>query len=100
MKNVVYLHLRRNNYNVFIGKLGNKEIDFMAELNGERIYYQVTYMLFDQKTIDREFGNLLSIDDHYPKSQIRNPKSLQQPLCFQITYYFRHGGFPRLLNDI
>jgi hypothetical protein len=39
----------------------------MAELNGERIYYQVTYMLFDQKTIDREFGNLLSIDDHYPK---------------------------------
>jgi predicted AAA+ superfamily ATPase len=67
MENVVYLHLRRRNYNVFVGKLGNKEIDFMAELNGERIYFQVTYMLFDQKTIDREFGNLLSIDDHYPK---------------------------------
>jgi uncharacterized protein len=39
----------------------------MAELNGERIYYQVTYMLFNQKTIDREFGNLRSINDHYPK---------------------------------
>jgi hypothetical protein len=67
MENVVYLHLRRKNYNVFVGRLGDKEIDFMAELNGERIYYQVTYMLFDQKTIDREFGNLMSINDHYPK---------------------------------
>jgi hypothetical protein len=67
MENVVYLHLRRKNYNVYVGKLGNKEIDFMAELNGERIYFQVTYMLFDKKTIDREFGNLMSIDDHYPK---------------------------------
>ena len=67
MENVVYLHLRRKNYNVYVGRLGNKEIDFMAELNGERIYFQVTYMLFDQKTIDREFGNLMSIDDHYPK---------------------------------
>ena len=67
MENVVYLHLRRKNYNVYVGKLGDKEIDFMAELNGERIYFQVTYMLFDQKTIDREFGNLMSINDHYPK---------------------------------
>jgi hypothetical protein len=67
MENVVYLHLRRKNYKVYVGKLGDKEIDFMAELNGERIYFQVTYMLFDQKTIDREFGNLMSINDHYPK---------------------------------
>jgi predicted AAA+ superfamily ATPase len=67
MENVVYLHLRRKNYKVYIGKLGDKEIDFMAELNGERIYFQVTYMLFDQKTIDREFGNLMAINDHYPK---------------------------------
>ena len=50
-----------------VGKIGDKVIDFMAERNGERIYLQVTYMLFDQKTIDREFGNLMSIDDNYPK---------------------------------
>jgi predicted AAA+ superfamily ATPase len=67
MENVVYLHLRRNNYNVFIGKIGDKEIDFIAERNGERVYVQVAYMLFDQKTIDREFGNLLSIEDNYSK---------------------------------
>lgn len=67
MENAVYLELKRNNFNVFVGKIGDKEIDFMAERNGERIYLQVTYMLFDQKTIDREFGNLMSIDDNYPK---------------------------------
>lgn len=70
MENVVYLHLKRNNYNVFVGKIGDKEIDFMAERNGERIYYQVTYMLVDQKTIDREFGNLMAINDNYPKCVI------------------------------
>jgi hypothetical protein len=67
MENVIFLHLKRNNYNVFVGRTGNKEIDFMAEKNGDRIYLQVAYMLSDQKTIDREFGNLMSIDDHYPK---------------------------------
>lgn len=67
MENVVFLHLKRNNYNVFVGKSGDKEIDFLAEKDGERVYFQVTYMLFDQQTIDREFGNLLSVSDHYPK---------------------------------
>lgn len=67
MENAVYLQLKRNNFNVFVGKIGDKEIDFMAERNGERIYLQVSYMLFDQKTIDQEFGNLMSIDDNYPK---------------------------------
>ncbi len=67
MENVVYLHLRRNGYTVFIGQFGQKEVDFMAEKNGERLYIQVTYMLIDQQTIDREFGNLMLIDDHYPK---------------------------------
>jgi hypothetical protein len=47
--------------------LAHKEIDFMAEKDGERIYIQVAYMLTDQNTINREFGNLLSIDDQYPK---------------------------------
>jgi hypothetical protein len=67
MENVVYLHLIRNNYTVYIGKAGTREIDFMAEKQGERIYLQVTYMLYDQKTIDREFGNLMAINDNYPK---------------------------------
>jgi predicted AAA+ superfamily ATPase len=67
MENAVYMHLLRSGYRVFIGKNGDQEIDFMAEKDGERKYIQVAYMLFDQKTIDREFGNLMLIQDNYPK---------------------------------
>ena len=67
MENVVYLHLLRNGYRVFVGIKGNKEIDFMAEKNDERLYIQVAYMLVDDQTIQREFGNLIAIDDNYPK---------------------------------
>ena len=67
MENVVYLDLKRKGYAVFVGQIGQKEIDFMAEKNGERLYVQVAYMLTDQQTIDREFGNLLLIADNYPK---------------------------------
>lgn len=67
MENVVYLHLLRNGHRVFVGINGNKEIDFMAEKNDERLYIQVAYMLVDDQTIQREFGNLMAIDDNYPK---------------------------------
>lgn len=67
MENVVYLHLVRNGYRVFVGINGNKEIDFMAEKDDERLYIQVAYMLTDDQTIQREFGNLLAIDDNYSK---------------------------------
>lgn len=67
MENVVYMHLRRMGYTVYVGKKENKEIDFIADRNGERLYVQVAYMLLDQTTIDREFGNLMEIEDHYPK---------------------------------
>ncbi|WP_285055475.1 hypothetical protein [Pedobacter ginsengisoli] len=39
----------------------------MAEKNGERLYIQVSYLLYDKKTIEREFGNLAEIADNYPK---------------------------------
>ena len=67
MENAVYLHLLRNNYKVFVGKSGEKEIDFMAERNGERVYVQVAYQLTDENVIQREFGNLADIPDNYPK---------------------------------
>ncbi|GAB2775632.1 ATP-binding protein [Rhabdobacter roseus] len=67
MENTVYLHLLRKGYRVFVGRSGNQEIDFMAEKNGERVYIQVAYILADESTIQREFGNLAAIPDHYPK---------------------------------
>lgn len=67
LENIVYLHLRIAGYTVFVGKDGSKEIDFIAEKMGEKIYVQVAYLLTNEETIEREFGNLLSISDNYPK---------------------------------
>ena len=67
MENAVYLHLSQSGYSVFVGKMGDKEIDFMADRDGKRIYVQVTLSALDEKTRDREFGNLMEIEDNYPK---------------------------------
>jgi predicted AAA+ superfamily ATPase len=67
MENLVYLHLLQSGYKVFVGKLENEEIDFIAEKDGQRVYVQVAYLLADNKTSEREFGNLLKINDNYRK---------------------------------
>lgn len=67
LENIVYLELRRRNYKVYVGKMGNKEIDFIAALNEKKIYVQVAYKLQEQSTIDREFGSLMAIQDNFPK---------------------------------
>jgi len=67
MENAVFNHLIANDWQVFVGKSGDKEIDFIAKKNNEMAYFQVAYLLEDQKTIDREFGNLLLVKDNYPK---------------------------------
>ncbi|MBX2931265.1 MAG: ATP-binding protein [Chitinophagaceae bacterium] len=67
IENVVYMQLLRSGYQVYTGKDGEREIDFIGEKNGERIYVQVCYLLADESTIQREFGNLMLIEDNYPK---------------------------------
>lgn len=67
LENMVYIHLKINGYTVMVGKLGDKEIDFVGEKNGTKIYIQVCYLLSDEKVKEREFGNLLLIQDNYPK---------------------------------
>lgn len=67
LENVVYLHLRMAGYSVTVGQEGNKEIDFIAQKAGEKIYVQVAYMLTNEGTINREYGNLLEISDNFPK---------------------------------
>ena len=67
MENVVYNHLVAHNFTVNIGVLGTNEIDFIAEKEGEKLYIQVALSLLEEKTIQREFGNLLKIKDNYPK---------------------------------
>jgi predicted AAA+ superfamily ATPase len=67
LENVVYLHLRIAGYSVTVGHERNREIDFIAQRNNETLYVQVCYILENQNTIDREFGNLLAIKNNYPK---------------------------------
>ncbi|UUV21285.1 ATP-binding protein [Paenimyroides aestuarii] len=67
IENVVYNHLLIEGYSVTIGIIGANEIDFIAEKNGEKVYVQVALALLEEKTIEREFGNLKKIKDNYPK---------------------------------
>jgi predicted AAA+ superfamily ATPase len=67
MENLVYLHLLQSGYKVFVGRIENEEIDFIAEKDGQKVYVQVAYLLIDNKTSEREFGNLLKINDNYRK---------------------------------
>jgi predicted AAA+ superfamily ATPase len=67
LENAVYNHLAYCGYKISIGVLGTKEIDFIAEKNGEKIYFQVALSINEPKTLEREFGNLLAIKDNYPK---------------------------------
>lgn len=65
LENIVYFELLRRGYQVYIGKLGTKEIDFVAERQGARIYVQVCRTLPEDS--DREIANLLEIRDQHPK---------------------------------
>jgi len=61
------LELNRRGYRVFVGKLDDKEIDFIAEKSGEKVYIQVTYKMSEQSTVNRGFSPLLEIKDNFPK---------------------------------
>jgi hypothetical protein len=67
LENLVFLHLKTSGYKITVGKLKDKEIDFVCAKGGEKLYVQVAYLIDNQKIIDREFGNLLKIEDNYPK---------------------------------
>ena len=74
LENIVYFELLRRGYKVYIGNINNKEIDFVAIKNEEKIYVQVTYVLSLDKTIEREFGVFNEINDHYAKYVISTDK--------------------------
>ena len=67
IENIVYIELLRNRYKVFIDKLNNSEVDFIAKKGKQKIYIQVSYFLASDETVNSEFRPLLKIKDNYPK---------------------------------
>lgn len=67
LENVVYLELLRRGYDVYVGKVDEFEVDFVAQNNRGTAYFQVALTVRDEKTLERELRPLLSIRDHYPK---------------------------------
>jgi len=59
--------LLRRKYEISVGYIDDKEIDFIASKNGAIEYYQVSYIMGTPKTREREFGSLLQIKDQFPK---------------------------------
>lgn len=67
LENIVYMELLRRGYTVTVGRVGEREVDFVCDKRNEKLYVQVAYLLASEDTIDREFGAYHSIKDNFPK---------------------------------
>lgn len=67
LENIVYLELLRRGYKVYVGKVDDLEVDFVAENRDGLKYYQVSLTVRDEKTLERELKSLQKTGDHYPK---------------------------------
>ena len=67
IENVIYNELLNRGYDVYIAKTKTGKIDFVAVKENKKEYYQVAYLLADEKVIEREFKALEMIEDNYPK---------------------------------
>ena len=67
LENLIYLELRRSGYEVYVGVMPNKEVDFVATKADQKLYVQCAYLLIDEVTIIREYASLEAINDNYPK---------------------------------
>lgn len=79
MENLVFKHLQRNYYQVFVGTLGDNEIDLVGRKGNDVLYVQVAYRIDDQKTHEREFGNLLKINDNFRKILVTMDDYIEGP---------------------
>lgn len=94
LENLVYLELLRNGFDVYVGSIKGREVDFVAIKGDRTIYVQVTQMLIDKQTIEREYSALEAIDDSYEKIVV----------SLDSTQLFSRGGIRHIqawnLNEI
>ena len=86
LENIVYLELLRRGYEVYVGKVDNSEVDFIAINEKGEEYYQVAYTVMDEKVLERELKSLENIKDH-------NPKYL---LTMDFTPYTSYNGIKQI----
>lgn len=86
IENVVYLHLLRLGYMVQVGQLRAGEIDFVCSKTNQKVYIQVAYLIGNEDTAKREFGNLRLIADNYPKYVISATPLLKRSDVDGITH--------------
>ena len=67
LENIVFMELLRRGYSITVGKAADKEIDFICEKQGQKVYVQVAYLLASEETILREFGVYDNVRDNFPK---------------------------------
>ena len=77
LENIVYLELLRRGYKVYVGKVDNNEIDFVAENRDGIKYFQVALTVRDEKVLERELRSLQNTGDHYPKYLITMDMDLE-----------------------
>ncbi len=67
LENLIYMEMLRRGYTVTVGKVADKEIDFIGERQNEKIYIQAAYLLASEETVAREFGVYNQVQDNFPK---------------------------------
>ena len=77
LENIVYLELIRRGYKVYVGKVDDLEVDFVAENRDGLKYYQVALSVRDEKVLERELKSLQKTGDHYPKYLITSDMDLE-----------------------
>ncbi len=94
LENIVYIELLSRGYNVKIGKVKDREIDFVAKKSEEISYFQIAYLMENEKTREREFGAYDLVTDNYPNDYYNCLKNLwtfeRKGTC--LLFWSWHGG--------